>query len=462
MKNFFLLFAWLTLYLIPKVATSQQLVTVTDCNLNGWVRNLPSGTTISFINGPAVTPLGKGSIQFNAPLPAFVRVRNINYSGTLLSSITELNYSTYIQQAESNLDVPFVILQIDNDGNGTVDNPIVFNPRWQTGNFIIGPQLPDQGVIKKNIWQTWDALNGGWWTGPDPNPDNSGLQYKLSTYISQYPNARIMNDAGGGIRLNGSSSTIFSNNFIGNADNFRIGVSGLTTIYDFEFTTANVGNDKTVIYGYGSNCTTLSGTAAGGVAPYSYSWLPGGSSPNSASTEVCPTVTTTYTLTVTDASGCIRTDDVTVFVNDVRCGNELDKVKVCHHGEEICIAAESVQDHLTHGDVLGSCASPLKSSAINQLEIETPGLFKLFNFPNPFSKTTNIRYEIPFRASVTLKVFDLNGREIKTLVNGEKNAGLYSVDFDAMGLPGGIYYYRLIAIAGNKLYDQSKKMVLIQ
>lgn len=139
-------------------------------------------------------------------------------------------------------------------------------------------------------------------------------------------------------------------------DNFKIGVNGTTTAYDFEFTIADAGSDKNVVYGYGSNCTILTGAAAGGVAPYTYSWSPGGTTPNSANTEVCPTVTTTYTLTVTDSNGCSRTDDVTVFVNDVRCGNKMDKVKVCHKGEEICIASEAVDAHLKHGDTLGACA----------------------------------------------------------------------------------------------------------
>jgi hypothetical protein len=93
------------------------------------------------------------------------------------------------------------------------------------------------------------------------------------------------------------------------------------------------------------------------VAPYTFSWSPGTTTPGNATTEVCPTVTTTYTLTVTDSQGCSGIDDVTVYVNDVRCGNKLDKVKVCHKGKEICIAAEAVDAHLKHGDALGSCSA---------------------------------------------------------------------------------------------------------
>jgi len=127
----------------------------------------------------------------------------------------------------------------------------------------------------------------------------------------------------GGIRLNVGAPPLFvgywGGNFKGSADAFTIAANGNATIYDFKSGIANAGKDKHVVLsGYGSNCTTLHGSAAGGVAPYSYSWSPGGSTPNSANTKVCPTTTTSYTITVTDAQGCSRSDDVTVYVNDGR------------------------------------------------------------------------------------------------------------------------------------------------
>ena len=72
------------------------------------------------------------------------------------------------------------------------------------------------------------------------------------------------------------------------------------------------------------------------------------------------------------------------------------------------------------------------------------------NYPNPFNPKTVIRYQIPLNKGgergmfVTLKIFDVLGREIATLVNNEeRNAGKYSVEFDASKLPSGIYFYRL-------------------
>lgn len=88
-----------------------------------------------------------------------------------------------------------------------------------------------------------------------------------------------------------------------------------------------------------------------------------------------------------------------------------------------------------------------------------PAAFKLHqNYPNPFNPTTNIEFRIANREFVSLKVFDVLGREVATLVDEVKNAGEYSVQFDASGLSSGVYYYRLQA--GSHLV--TKKMVLFQ
>jgi para-nitrobenzyl esterase len=88
-----------------------------------------------------------------------------------------------------------------------------------------------------------------------------------------------------------------------------------------------------------------------------------------------------------------------------------------------------------------------------------PGNFILFqNYPNPFNPTTIIRFEIPRESIVTIKLYDLLGREIKTLVNEEKTAGSYSYIFDGSSLSSGIYFYRITA--GK--FAQTKKMILMK
>lgn len=80
------------------------------------------------------------------------------------------------------------------------------------------------------------------------------------------------------------------------------------------------------------------------------------------------------------------------------------------------------------------------------------------NYPNPFNPSTNLQYAIGSGQIVTLKVYDVLGNEIATLVNEEKQAGSYNVEFDGSGLPSGIYFYQ---IKTNKTI-QTKKMVYLK
>jgi len=80
------------------------------------------------------------------------------------------------------------------------------------------------------------------------------------------------------------------------------------------------------------------------------------------------------------------------------------------------------------------------------------------NYPNPFNPTTTIKYQIPELSFVTIKVFDVLGSEITTLVNEEKAIGSYEVEFDASRLSSGIYFYQLKS--GD--FVETKKMVLLR
>jgi arabinogalactan endo-1,4-beta-galactosidase len=85
--------------------------------------------------------------------------------------------------------------------------------------------------------------------------------------------------------------------------------------------------------------------------------------------------------------------------------------------------------------------------------------FKLYqNYPNPFNPVTHIKYTVPLAGIVTLKVYDILGREIATLINTEKAPGRYDSEFDASKLSSGIYYYTL----KTNEFLSVKKMVLIK
>ena len=99
------------------------------------------------------------------------------------------------------------------------------------------------------------------------------------------------------------------------------------------------------------------------------------------------------------------------------------------------------------------------TKTISPVEIGLPTKFNLSqNYPNPFNPTTNIKYQIVNNSFVTLKVFDLLGREIRTLVNESLKPGTYETTFDASALSSGIYFYTLSA--GE--YNETKRMTLLK
>lgn len=80
------------------------------------------------------------------------------------------------------------------------------------------------------------------------------------------------------------------------------------------------------------------------------------------------------------------------------------------------------------------------------------------NYPNPFNPTTELRFGLAKSGHTALRVYDLLGREVVTLVNGERSAGIYTVMFDGSKLPSGLYLYSLTAPEGT----QSRKMMLMK
>jgi hypothetical protein len=80
------------------------------------------------------------------------------------------------------------------------------------------------------------------------------------------------------------------------------------------------------------------------------------------------------------------------------------------------------------------------------------------NYPNPFNPTTQIKYGLPKSGHVTLKLYDLAGREVITLVDQFQAAGEFTVTFNAAGLSTGIYFYRLNV--GD--YSEVKRMTLLK
>ena len=102
--------------------------------------------------------------------------------------------------------------------------------------------------------------------------------------------------------------------------------------------------------------------------------------------------------------------------------------------------------------------TPVVSNGV--VSSEVPSAFGLSqNYPNPFNPTTQIKYDIAKASFVTLKVFDVLGNEVSTIINGNINAGKYSAEFNAASLSTGIYFYSL-TVDGIKV--DTKKMILVK
>jgi hypothetical protein len=144
------------------------------------------------------------------------------------------------------------------------------------------------------------------------------------------------------------------------------------------------------------------------------------------------------------------TDVDTVFIDSLTYGEQTDDVS---YGRN--------PDGADHWSTFGS-PTPMKSNlstGVESPEQPLPATYSLLqNFPNPFNPLTAIRYQLPAFSHVSLKVYDVLGREIVTLVNEDQPAGSYTVTLNASALASGIYFYRITA----SKFVQTRKLIVIR
>ncbi len=100
---------------------------------------------------------------------------------------------------------------------------------------------------------------------------------------------------------------------------------------------------------------------------------------------------------------------------------------------------------------------------VNTVEIGTPKKFEVSqNYPNPFNPVTKIDFDLPYDSKVSIKLYDINGREVMTLINDQKSAGYYTVQMNGDKLSSGMYFYRLFAEGSGEKFMVTKKMMLIK
>ncbi len=260
---------------------------------------------------------------------------------------------------------------------------------------------------------------------------------------------------GGTVNWNASGGTASGNQYTFTApDSYTISatctVGGCTgpasaplslTIEPCPVITASVSGNTSVVFGYGSNCTTLTASGSGGAGPYSFAWSSGATT---AAAQLCPEAATTYTVTATDANGCVSEPvQVTVNVQDVRCGNKDQNVTICYYGVTQCVSEKIARRYLSLGATIGGCGS---GARIGVEEAAAPLQLSLKAFPNPVQDAVTVEVQAPKSGMATFEVFDLQGR---TKQSRRENLleGRNEVEFRLGALPAGIYLLRVVDAA---------------
>ncbi len=234
-------------------------VVVSPLNLQSWqVEHSHCNGGVStgsqqFETGPATPPLGDGSYRFmiGADGDSLEALRYPGLDAIRIDQLTSLSYSTYVRDF-NNGQAPYLLLDIDLDGDLKFDDQLFFEPMYQTAaDFPPNPQGPPV----EGQWQTWDAFNGGWWSANSICGADPGANVKsLAQYLSCQPNARIINSGNqGGFRIATGCGGDSYVPFDANIDNVTIGSSplvgspkskpsgGVSLItFDFELTACTV------------------------------------------------------------------------------------------------------------------------------------------------------------------------------------------------------------------------------
>lgn len=158
-----------------------------------------------------------------------------------------------------------------------------------------------------------------------------------------------------------------------------------------------------------------------------------------------------------------------------RAGNpRMERVKICRKGMPECVFVKDIFKMLCRGWTLGPCRQNCSNMA-SRSTIDNPDnlekfseeqavsqQYKLSNYPNPFAGTSTIKYELPQDSKVSIKVYDVLGRTVTTLVDANKKAGTYTVIFNADHLSKGSFFYRMIATSKDNQFEQTNQMILFR
>jgi hypothetical protein len=233
-----------------------------------------------------------------------------------------------------------------------------------------------------------------------------------------------------------------------------------------------------------SACANISVVGSGGCAPYTYAWSNGSTSD---SQDVCPTTSTTYYVTVTDAQGCSGVDSVKVCAIDITCsggtnngqggngqggngstnGNGMQHIAICHfppgnpaNAMTQCLPIPAALAHISEGhggDHLGACGSTANrdcefgsNRVANASEGASMFSIGLMAYPNPFANSTTIQASFVQDEVASIVVYDMQGRVVAKVFEGQVTTGqIVEVEFQAQDIASGMYIARLSTNKGE-------------
>ncbi|HEY2385412.1 MAG TPA: right-handed parallel beta-helix repeat-containing protein [Candidatus Binatia bacterium] len=302
---------------------------VTQCTLEGWeIANFDattntevgdatttSGTDSDFVSGPATPPLGTGSLGqvVGTNGDDATRIRTNDCNGMLLSDVADLPFSywTYVS-ANNGGQATYIQLRIDQDGDGSTDDRLFFEPVYQNGGYsMIVPftPVPNQcpldpiNCVVLNTWQFWDARVGGWWS--DNESAGGPPLITLADYVAEHPGAKIATD-NPSLRVQAGGGAGAWDNFSGAADD----LTACGETYDFELGACATATPTPTATPTAS--PTITATPTETVTPTETATPTGTATPTSTSTlTATPTITATPTVTSTPSVTATATQTAT-------------------------------------------------------------------------------------------------------------------------------------------------------
>jgi hypothetical protein len=367
---------------------------------------------------------GKASIT-----PQQVDDGSVSYSGALTLSLDKTDFTC----SDVGSPIRVTLTATDADGHHSSDTAQV---------TVVDNQQPEVTAPADQFFCY--SATGSYTIPALTASDNCGIasvSYSVSGTTTRSGNGQ---DASGSFNAGQSTITWTVTDVHGNASTASTVVTvntPLTATIPDVFALKSGVDANTIYTGYGPTSLSVKAIPVGGTAPYKFAW-----STNQTTQGISASAAGTYTVTVTDAKGCQTTASISIKVIDVRCGNNNDKVLLCHSAinskYDFCVKSADVQSHLNHGDKLGTCTTTasISTSSISlkgDIAAEEINATNMVMYPNPVKDVLNIKLG-SLETGATVQVYNATGA---LLINQRLTNTTQAISLK--GLASGVYYVQV-------------------